>query len=149
MPPIPGRQPMRNGPRGLGAILKSQPVEDWRRINVGITIEDPETGRRHGVGTIVDALGELAVHRGVGTGDQSGKDYRVSHIPTGLLVARVATDRDAKLIASYLHHNAPEIFSQESQQDVKELLPSWVRTWVLACREARGYVDPSPYREGR
>lgn len=116
---------------------------EWRKQEIAIPTErDRSRGMRwQRVPAII--LGPLAIH----TDLSDEHKMALTHTPTMLRVAAVATDDDAIKIARFLHARFLAAFSRRLKQDVCYRLPNWVKYWLQACTVAAGWVEPAKFQK--
>lgn len=152
MPPIKNRKPAPtvaglghdNHEQGLGLGDLPRQANSWEKKRVALRLVD-RWGNRSVIHPAVDVLGAWCVHPALG--DKDGRPrpgWTVSHAPTGLRLATLDTEQDARRMATRLHEltRGNDVFSQEDRGAIGESLPENVRQWVLACRRERRWEDP-------
>ena len=126
--------PLKSPPRPA-LTLADEPT--WKPSRVTLTTD------RGPVEVEAKALGALAIHDGLQS--LTGKRV-VTHVPTGLFLAAVATDADAERLGETAWGQCCTAMRAKTPDDVAAAIPQWALDWVFACREAAAYLDPEPYR---
>lgn len=127
--------------RELGVEEDGSP---WRTQEVEVvTVVDG--GRERNCRVTARVYGSLAVHPGA-CKFYDGQ-WVITHLPTGMVVANVAAERDALRLGEALWSAACLALQRGSAIEVRAALPGWVIGWLAMCRTLGQYLDPSPFRK--
>lgn len=89
-------------------------------------------------------LGGLAVHPAL---PKDGEGYwTVTSTTTGLRVATLRTEAEAKRLAQLLHNKFAATFRLRNSDAIRDALPSWVSAWLKECMAQHRLLDHVPYQ---
>lgn len=88
--------------------------------------------------------GLLAIHRGL---EEESNLWVVSHIPTGRSFAKLLSEEDALKIMEDAWRLLWAAFQRKTKEEVKEALPQWVYSWIIAVDKDGLYLAPEPFIE--
>lgn len=146
--------PLRNTPSttqtggiGLNRLLGPKTLWEKKRINITLFSKDKGQSRRYSL-IDVQACGNLCYHPNVNTDENWERlpGWNVTHILTGCRIITVDTETDARRMTEHLSKNHTDLFSQETNDGVKEEAEEWFVEWILECRKQRKFLDPTPYK---
>lgn len=144
MPPIPKTA---TTPKAPGRVPLQQPPPRWEECTVKLSCDQDD--QLCTVEFPAMAYGPIAIHEPTLKNHRVKGWWTLSHRATGLALVTVSSEDHAVRLAEAVVRHGGKALDYAGPEDVLYHLPRWVRPWIRACRQARGWVDPTPYETGK
>lgn len=140
-----GRPISRAKAARLKKILEaaSAPSSPWieGKVKMDVRLVD---GRQRSISVDGYTMGTLAVHQGIN--DHAGI-WSLTHVPTGLRFAWVATAESARRIGEVFNDRCTRALLKGSKEEILNAVSEEVKGWLSRCIEARKFLEPPPVEE--